>query len=301
MTGRGPRDLDVRSPLADTVRNGSPGSRIVKRLFLLLLATVPTGCGKPIDDGSVVPGPAEESSPLLDAFYLLQFEDVRGESSNGEPVVNLADYGFLVCNAGIDRDSVRVAAPHATAFGYLSPHQVPLWGQNDQLFNDYRALFSNSDYWTDASGNRISTWPNTEELLYTAANATKLAQFVVARWDQWDGLYLDDLWGELVPLTLAILPITEAEYPQAQADWAIFRDTFVRTVRLTYDRPIVANVGPLGDGVAHLDLDGLASEEWWPERTDDILNDFSRYDPAMCISWEWDAGDAARRGNIRYR
>ena len=51
----------------------------------------------------------------------------------------------------------------------------------------------------------------------------------------------------------------------------------------------------------HVGLDGFACEEFVPSLRPIVLEEFTRYDPDLCVTWEWDAGDLARPGDIRYR
>jgi hypothetical protein len=239
--------------------------------------------------------------PLSDAFYMLQPEDLRGQSHQGLPPVDLGAYGLFVCNAGMDPDEVRAARPGAVVLGYANSHQVPLWGTSE-LWTSYRALFAEEDYWHDASGNRISTWTNTEELRYTPENAADLAAFLAARWAGWDGIYLDDVYGVLpANPVLNRLPVTSAEWVTVRAEWVAYRDALVTQLAAAYPGLIVGNVGNGGQAVAHLPLDGLCAEEWWPAALPSILAEFARHHPSLCIAWEWDPGSTARKGDVRYR
>jgi hypothetical protein len=243
----------------------------------------------------------EPPEPLSDAFYMLQPEDLLGQNHQGLPPADLTAYGLFVCNAGMDPDEVRARRPGAVVLGYANSHQVPLWG-NSEPWTSYRALFAEEDYWHDASGNRVSTRANTEELRYTAENAADLASFLAARWAGWDGIYLDDVYGVLpANPVLNQLPVTSAEWATVRAEWVAYRDALVTQLGAAYPGLIVGNVGNVGSAVAHLPLDGHCAEEWWPTELPAILAQFQRLDPSLCIAWEWDAGDAARRGDVRYR
>jgi hypothetical protein len=271
-----------------------------KLTFALTGCATLLGC---LSDPMATPrkGPMDPPAPLADAFYMVQPEDLRGESHQGQPVVDLSPYGLLVCNAGIDPDAARAARPGAVVLGYANTHQVPLWGDTE-LWNSYRALFAEEDYWHDGSGNRISTWQNTEELRYTPENAADLAAFLAARWAGWDGIYLDDVYGELpVSPVLNQLPVTSAEWPAVRAEWVAYRDALIAQLAAAYPKLVVGNVGNGAALVAHLPLDGICAEEWWPNGVPTILVEFARHDPSLCVAWEWDAGELGRKGNIRYR
>lgn len=270
----------------------------MRHCILLLAAVGLAACGKPFEDRSTGPDGSDPSP--REAYYLVQEQDLSGQSTDGQPAPDLTRYGFLVCNPGLDPDEVRAAAPQALVFGYVNSHQVPLWG-DDAFWNDYRALFDSTDYWIDGHDQRASTWENTEEMLYTPANAEKLASYVVAHWGGWDGIYVDDCFGSLADIILQRLPATPAEWPQVQADWAVFRDTLIAALQAGTGQPIVGNAGLTAPDIRHLGIQGVCSEEWWPAYTDVLLAEFARYDPDLCVAWEWDAGEAARPGDIRYR
>jgi hypothetical protein len=300
----------------------APAARPGRRSALLALALWLAGCtggdlstNLPLVDGGTGGDdgggngdsgiPDDPDAPLGQAFYMLQPEDLRGETHQGLPPADLGAYDLFVCNAEMVPSQIRTAAgADVTLLGYASPHQVPTWGTGE-LWTSYRALFVETDYWHvdgSDSGPRVSTWAGTEELRYTDSNARKLAPFLAQRWASWDGIYLDDLFGALAPQLLQKLPVTSAEWPQVQADWAVFRDILVTELRAAYPGFLVANSGYGTDLVAaQLPLDGVCAEEWWPTHRPVILSGFRQKNPALCVAWEWDPGQDGRRGNIRYR
>jgi hypothetical protein len=270
------------------------------RKVLLVLAGSGSmlGClGDPMSTPRRPPAP----DPLSDAFYMLQPEDLRGESHQSLQPVDFAAYGLFVCNAELDPDAVRAARPGAVVLGYANSHQVPLWGSGDP-WTSYRALFAEDDYWHDANGNRVSTWTNTEELRYTAENAADLAAFLAARWAGWDGIYLDDVYGELpANPVLNQLPLTSAEWPAVRAEWIAYRDALITELAGLYPGRLVGNVGNGAARVSYLPLDGICSEEWWPTDVPSILAEFAHHDPTLCVAWEWNPDGLGRKGDIRYR
>jgi hypothetical protein len=267
----------------------------------LLCAAGLAACSQPFDSAEDPAPGSGTDGPLLPAFYLVQPGDLTGQSINGQPVPDLTQYGFLVCNPGLDPDAVRAAAPQAMVFGYVSSHWVPLWGQNTTFWDSLRARFDSTDFWVDGSGRRASTWLNTEELLYTAENAAKMADHALQDLGGFDGIYIDDCFGSLAATILRDLPVPQSDWPQVEQDWDVYLEALVQAIDAGTSRPIVGNAGVTAIDLRHLPIQGFASEEWWPTYHDVIVAEFSIYDPRYCVAWEFDAGPVARAGDIRYR
>jgi len=273
----------------------------LKSRLLLLGAVVLPACSQPFSEGDD-PGPGTRAiQEPRDAYYLVQPQDLLGNPTDGVPAPDLTQYGFLVCAAGLDPDDVRAAAPQATIFAYVSSHWIPDWGPQSTYWNSLRAAFDSSSFWVDSLGNRASTWPNTEELLYTVENGAKLADFTLQNLAGYDGLYVDDCWGNLSPLIYSQLPVSQSDWPQVEQDWDAYMDELLLTLRAGTSQLIVGNSGASVVELRHVGLDGFASEEWLPDQRPIILEEFQRYDPSLCVTWEWDAWPLARPGDIRYR
>jgi hypothetical protein len=267
----------------------------------LALAVILAACSQPFDEAGTAAGADPEPEELLPAYYLVQPQDLQGLPTNGVPAPDLTQFGLLVCNAGLDPADVRVAAPQATVFAYVSSHFVALWGAGNPIHDAWRAAFDSTAFWVDGQGQRTSTWVNTEELLYTAENGLTLAGLVLEHLGGWDGIYVDDCWANLSPTIYSQLPVPQADWPLVEQDWDAFRESFLLTLRAGTPQLIVGNSGSSAVELRHVGLDGFACEEWVPSERPIVLEEFKRYDPRYCVTWEWEALPLARAGDIRYR
>ncbi|NNE43706.1 MAG: hypothetical protein HKN12_05840, partial [Gemmatimonadetes bacterium] len=166
----------------------------IRHLVLGVGAVAVASCGVPLA-GPREPAPTEDEK-LRPAFYSVQFQDVRGEVYKDEPAPrDLKDFGLLVANPSMDPLDIKAVAPDATVLQYHQPRWTATHAVGNPWYDGLRALFDESDYWHDSSGNRVwATWPETDERLYTEENAETLAQFIAAEARSgWDGVYLDDL------------------------------------------------------------------------------------------------------------
>ena len=274
----------------------------MKSRLLLLAAAVLPACSQPFPEDDDPDARATGIQEPRAAYYLVQAQDLRGEPTDGVPAPDLTQYGFLVCTIGLDPAAVRAVAPQATLFAYVSSHWVPFaWGQGDPIVMEWVATFDSSSFWVDSLGTRASTWAGTDELLYTVANGTKLADFVLQNLSGWDGIYVDDCWGDLSPIIYNKLPVPQSEWPQVEQDWDAFQDAFLLRLRAGTSQLIVGNSNASIASRRHIGLDGFACEEWNPPQRPAVLEEFQRYDPSLCVTWEWDAFPLARPGDIRYR
>lgn len=251
---------------------------------LILLAVLLSGC--------------EVKDDLRPAFYMVQGNDVRG---TGE---DLSGYGLLVCNPNLKPEAVRVAAgPGAVLLGYVDIRWVPTWGAAEPVYLAMRAAFGPADYqWTE-TGEHVEIWPDSWELAYREETAIKLADFVATYYAKWDGIYLDDVHAYLWPERMDALGVPPDGRSIAQIEWARFRDVAVQQIaeRLPTAK-LVANVGPGTHTLTQLPLDGVCSEEHWPEDRQLFLETATTlFDPTLCVAWEWDGAGMIRSGEIRYR
>jgi len=266
----------------------------MKRLLLLAGAAALPACSQPFSEGDDgIPEPRA-------AYYMVQPQDLLGLPTDGVPAPDLTQYGFLVCNTGLDPERVRAAAPQATLFVYMSSHFVGTWGPNSEILNALRATFDSTSFWVDSLGQRASTWENTEELLYTVENGEKLADFALEYLGGWDGIYIDDCWVNLSPFLYQKLPVTQQDWPQVEQDWDAFFTTFLTRLRAGTPQLIVGNCGAGAVALRDAGLDGFATEEWTPAQRPTVLDELPRYDPSLCVTWEWDAWPLARPGENRY-
>lgn len=246
--------------------------------------------------------PADEAASGAEAFFLVQGVDLRGERS-----IDLQRYKVLVCNPSLDPERVRVrAAPGALLLGYVNPHQVPQWGRRMAFFDRYRAaLDDDSYYWRDENGERASIYPNTLELRPLPEVAQELADFVSAEYRRWDGVFLDELWGEFPDWALERLPgLAPSAWDSVRADWAKYRDFFVSRLTLAPDQVLVANVGREPEAIHHLGLDGITIEHEHLRCPSDALRyaqAFRRYRAEFCITWDWALRDGSALHGITWK
>jgi hypothetical protein len=134
--------------------------------------------------------------------------------------------------------------------------------------------------------------------------ATRLAAFAAREYRGWDGIFLDELWGQVPPWALRKLPGSRArEWPRIRAEWDAYRDRFVAEMRARYDGLLIANVGRRPERVRHLDLDGISIEHEFVTSAEESLrfvHEFRRYPATRCIAWDWNVDpDVALTGRTR--
>lgn len=274
----------------------------MRYLLTVLLAAFLAGCA------GTVPDP--DPTPLNPAFYMGQHPDTRGESYKGQPVEDMKQYGLIVWNPNVPVDDCRKVAPDAVHLGYCDVRWVPAppeeggWGSDASVFGAKRRAFPDDAYWYDEAGKRVSIWPNTWELRYTLENAARMAQFILDHYGEWDGVYFDDLHAALPNRYLEQLGVPLEFWPLTQREFYAYRDAIVEQVRAGFpDAKLVSNTGWNVSAVAHLPLDGVCAEEWWPaDRGRTLQSMVTDFDPTLCVAWEWDTTtEGVRWGKIRYR
>ncbi|NNE43963.1 MAG: hypothetical protein HKN12_07125, partial [Gemmatimonadetes bacterium] len=174
-----------------TPTTGSPGGPMTSttRIYALILTLAsiplpggPAGAAEPVSD-----------TPRQAAFFIVQREDLDGQRG-----IDLKDFSILVCNSGLRPDRVAAAArDDALIFSSINVHQIPQWGAHVPIFNHLRVtLGEDRFYWLDSDGRRASIYPNTEELRTTPEIARRYATWAAENLALWDGIFVDELWGE---------------------------------------------------------------------------------------------------------
>lgn len=261
---------------------------------LLLLAT---GC---LVLGATPGGGADTSA--AEAFLVVQAADLTGERG-----VDLGQYSILVCNPSLDPGMVRArAAAGALLLGYVNPHQVPQWGADIPFFRRYRAALDDDRfYWLDAAGERASIYPNTFELRPLPEVARILAEVVSTEYRRWDGVFVDELWGEFPDWALQALPgVAAAQWDSVRTEWVRYRDEFVTHLELQPDQVVIGNVGRRPEAILDLPLDGISFEHEHLHDAADTLRfteAFRHFRPAYCISWDWVAPDGSARPGVTWK
>lgn len=188
----------------------------------------------------------------MSALFMVQGQDLR------QSPCLIGEYDILVVNAELDYQAVRAKAKKdAKLLAYLGSHMVPKYGTDQSIHGQLRTR--TGDHWSPERVNSYGDY----ELDPTLAAYDALCRVIsdTFTYEEFDGVYIDDLWGE---------PPTEwanlhgiAHQPDARVLWASLAHYLVERLRADGVPPvIVGNVGGYPVGVRHLGLDGITIEDY---------------------------------------
>lgn len=170
--------------------------------------------------------------------------------------IERTDYTIVVCNPGFGSDAteqIRLKFPDAALLQTINAHSVPGFGQGNERLDELRAdlwdcTVPTARGWDHAS----ATDGNTRLLDFSMEAAEALAEWAAAGVN-FDGVYLDELWGEPPRWFLA----------RAEADvwthrWPAYRDHLLRCLDATSNMVVVNSAGYIPTAITP---DGICIEK----------------------------------------
>lgn len=259
---------------------------MIHGLIYALFAFLAASCG-----GSQ----GEKTAP---AFFVMKPADVAvGDTT-------FAEYGLTVTNSHPSFDVAgcrEMIREDGLVFLYVNAFSVPEYRAD--LFEKFAA----EDYFPDPETGEPLSIHKRNFLLRFGRPAGVTIGMVAAGWataQGYDGVYLDEAWGEVPRWVLLAMGAEGVEWEKFREEAAVQAETIVQTIRLAAPGVIVSgNVGREPEKAKRYGLDGITIEaghlEWEPGNRKRFVEAFREYDPRYCVSWDWDAGPAARRGVTR--